>query len=64
VTDIDAVKDLITVKTKNGFTGSLVINYNKGIITNVEKVQSMNNQRISRELKRDTNAIESQSRKG
>lgn len=64
MTDIDAVKDLITVKTKNGFTGSLVINYNKGIITNVEKVQSMNNQRISRELKRDTNAIESQSRKG
>ena len=54
---IENINKLIENKSRSRFTGKISVVFDSGVLVSVEKTQNMNNQRVAREVKRDSNAI-------
>lgn len=53
---IAVVHELLDVKSNNGFSGAIVVYFEKGSVVSVDKTQSMDIRRLVREVKRDSRA--------
>lgn len=55
--EMNSVLRFLETKAKSGFSGEISVFFSGGAVTFLEKTQIMNSQRITREIKRDTNAM-------